>query len=122
MLEDKLTQILLSLEASLFQESIRHSAVDLERLLDKDFIEIGSSGILYDRESIIAALLAESRHDISMFNFRLQWRCSDMALVTYRAEIRNRASGQISVTMRSSLWRLMGDRWKMVFHQGTLVS
>ncbi len=73
-----------TLEELLLSPDVRASAEALEGLLADEFIEFGSSGRVFDRRSIIAALsgAATSRYTVSEFHLRAL--CDDTALVTYR--------------------------------------
>lgn len=113
---NELANHLQTLEEALLTTEIRQSTERLRELLADDFFEIGSSGrVLYqdwDQTTLqidpIEAVLSE---------FTLHPLTEDHVLVTYRLvqPKRNRA------TRRSSIWVLVDGRWKMRFHQGTVV-
>lgn len=108
------------LEISLHRREVRASREKLEALLADDFIEFGSSGGVHDKARIIEALVHEGPDAWSppaVGDFTVHLLSSGVALATYRA-IRRR-SGIMTDTLRSSVWRLEGDGWRMVFHQGT---
>jgi len=56
---ENLLQEILDFETSLHRPEIRRSRIDVERLLGPEFIEFGRSGRVYDRRSVIEALVAE---------------------------------------------------------------
>ena len=93
----------------------------MEKLLDDEFVEIGTSGRAYDRNRIIASLANEraAHHEAREFQFR--WLSDDIVLVMYRATRSDIPIGAESHSLRSSLWQWRNGAWKMVFHQGTLV-
>lgn len=109
---------LLRLETDLHRREVRRSPERLLHYLAPDFIEFGSSGRVFDRTAIIAALQA-ARHDaeITVSDFQVRTVAADTALVTYVSHARS-AEG-VFATRRSSLWQLQGADWCMVFHQGT---
>lgn len=111
-LEEQLLQV--AAGGSLHLESI-------ERLLAEDFLEIGSSGRIYDKKEAVQALIAKPSVHYSMIDFRIRSLTRDVVLATYRT-IRQDAPGSPSThSLRSSLWKHFEDRWQMVFHQGTFV-
>ncbi len=109
----ELVNHLRDLETRLLDPKVRQSPNLLEQLLAADFVEIGSSGRIYDKSMVIQALQQDPGFDgprtISDFSARLLAHA--IVLVTYRI----RETG----TLRSSIWRQDGERWSMVFHQGT---
>ena len=109
----ELVNHLRSLETRLLDPKVRRSSDQLEDLLAADFVEFGSSGRVYDKPRVVEALRQDPGFDgprtISDFSARLL--SNSIVLVTYRIK----ESG----TLRSSIWRRDGDRWRMVFHQGT---
>ena len=111
---------LLALEEELLSPQARASEARLNELLADDFVEFGSSGRIYDKPSIIREL-GESGlvADFEIGNFGLVMSRADSALVTYRCEVSSASGDVIRKSNRSSLWRLVDDRWQLVFHQGT---
>lgn len=101
------------LEERLLRPDVRASEAALGALLTDDFVEFGSSGTIYDKRSIIAALLREEPdgEPRTMRDFAIRRLAADVVLVTYRI-VESR-------TLRSSIWRAAGGRWQMIFHQGT---
>ncbi|WP_307279260.1 ribonuclease HI family protein [Arthrobacter sp. W4I7] len=82
-------------------------------LLHPDFLEIGSSGRVWTRDAMMMALEEDpgERTDIEILGAD---RIGPAAvLLTYRSFARS------GTTLRSSLWVLDGDRWRLRFHQGT---
>lgn len=117
-----LTGHLRSLEEELLRPEVRASRAALEALLAADFVEIGRSGRLYDREAIVAALAAEggARRDVRVEAFSVRVLAPGIALATYRSVGEGGAGASPSVALRSSVWRLEADgAWRMTYHQGT---
>jgi hypothetical protein len=106
---------LIELELRLQVSTTRKDAAALAELLCEDFREFGASGRIWDRASIIAELSAEAPHQIISENFECQRLSSELALLTYVCRTPTRR------TLRSSLWRLEGDSWRALFHQGTVI-
>lgn len=105
-------------ELALLRPQVRSSAQAGE-LLHPDFVEFGSSGRVWTRPEIVAAMAGE----LSLAGVELVvsgmggTRLADDAVhLTYRTE-----RDGVAVA-RSSVWRRTGDRWQIWFHQGTPLS
>jgi hypothetical protein len=107
-----------NLEVSLLNPDIRHLPTRLSRLLADNFIEFGSTGQVYDKKGIIAALVAEPDTQISITEFKVTLLAANIALVTYRATYSNDRILE-KHSLRSSIWKLTDGNWQMLFHQGT---
>lgn len=120
---DTLMQIshhLQKLEEQLLQPAIRKSASDLDLLLAEEFIEFGSSGHILNKHQIIKDLKMEPENHRTLIDFKVIQLAPDVVLVTYRA-IQHKTPKQKSiVSLRSSIWKLIDNRWQLMFHQGTL--
>lgn len=114
-LTEDLESHLVELELRLQAPATRSDAATVADLLSDDFREFGASGRVWGRTEMLAALAAEASSKIVSDEFTCTRLASDVALLTYVAASRDRKS------LRSSLWRLEGDRWRLVFHQGTVV-
>ena len=110
---------LLELETALLQQAVRSDAEQLERLIADDFFEIGVSGQIWSKASIIAALGQEECSERRLEAFRITALAPDVMLVTYRAERLPSAQREGASSLRSSIWRQRNGLWQMVFHQGT---
>jgi hypothetical protein len=114
-LEDHLRQ----LEERLLQPNVRNSAEDVFEVLADEFIEFGSSGRIFDKRQIIASLQIEPTVHRSLRDFNTSVLAPGVVLVTYRAVRQGAPGEQPSYSLRSSIWKLIGGRWQMLFHQGT---
>jgi hypothetical protein len=108
-------QQLQALEELLLQPDTRRDADQVGALLTDDFVEIGSSGSAYTKREIIAALGQETPVRWTMEHFKARPIVEGVVLVTYRAT----RHGQ-RTSLRSSIWKREGERWRMAFHQGTV--
>ena len=106
------------LEESLYLPQTRFDSEYMEGLLSPDFVEFGSSGRVWDRASMIAALVADPGVDPSMSVTDMTSVAVDAnaALVTYVASTGERT------TLRSSLWLRTPTGWRLRFHQGTVAA
>jgi len=114
--------ILLALEQELLSPQARRSREQMDRLLAQEFVEFGSSGRIYDKQSIMHALTqSESMEDFQIEDFNMVTESDDTALVSYSCIARSADGDVIRLSNRSSLWKLIDGRWQMAFHQGTSV-
>lgn len=119
---ETLHQLLYRLESRLLQPEVRHFPAELEKLLADEFVEFGSAGRVYNRQSIIEELGKESNARISMRDFEIVSIAPDVSLVTYRAVFTEGEGEPAHHSLRSSIWKKVGDNWQMIFHQGTPTS
>ena len=114
-MEEDLAAHLIALELRLQDSSTRKDPAAIGELLSEDFREFGASGIVWDRATLLETLTAEPPYSITSENFDCQRLSSHLALLTYVA------ANPARKTLRSSLWRLEADRWRVLFHQGTVI-
>ncbi len=116
--DNTIRDLLYQLENRLLQPEIRHSPAELDNLLADEFIEFASSGQAFDKKQIIAALSTEPSCRISISDFQTVPLAPDTVLATYRATILQ-DDDPPRHSLRSSIWKLEKESWRMVFHQGT---
>jgi hypothetical protein len=100
---------LFELEQRLARVGGKVSAEEAAALIADDFVEFGASGKVWSREEVVAAISQWPASDRKLENFSVRELSAAVCLVTYRADS----------SLRSSIWRRIGDRWQMIFHQGT---
>ncbi len=103
-------------EMALLDPRVRSSRERAERLLDQEFVEFGSSGRAWDRESMLEAMagaLSAAEDPIAATDVRGVRLAEDLVHVTYTTAWRG------SRSRRSSLWRRTDGQWGLYFHQGT---
>ena len=89
---------------------------ELDALLAEDFREYGASGRAYSRVEALALCQIGHPVEVAISDFSVETRGVDWAFVTYRScESDGRRAN------RSSLWVKQNERWRMRFHQGTVV-
>ncbi|MEJ2105881.1 MAG: DUF4440 domain-containing protein [Acidiferrobacteraceae bacterium] len=86
-------------------------------MLSEGYVEYGASGRIYDRQQTIAAVTAGSIDPCTITGFTARWLDPDVALVNYQLIRRPRGSEPVH-TMRHSIWKRVGGRWKILYHQG----
>jgi hypothetical protein len=114
-----LTQRIRRLEERLLEPAVRMSPAEVEALLDDEFVEFSSDGLVYTKARIVANLRAEAPRTYSVLEFRVRRLSADTALATFRLVKHLRGERKPIESLRSSLWKFSGDRWRMAFHQGT---
>ncbi len=94
--------------------------LDFEKMTDAMFWEVGASGRRYSREYILDVLEQRSANPIEDSWEAKDFHCIEIAadnyLLTYTLLQGER------MTRRSTIWRRSGLDWKIVYHQGTVVS
>jgi hypothetical protein len=113
----KLSGLIHKLENDLLQSEVRKSTAIIDSLLTDDFMEIGSLGQVYSKQDILEHLPKENNVKWEMEDFNAKEIEENVVLVTYKTK--NVSEKTIVFSLRSSLWIIRGDSWKMVFHQGT---
>jgi hypothetical protein len=114
-----LTQHLIELEQLLVQPATRLSAELLNRYLADDFYEIAATGRCFDKADVLERLPTEAPPVITQQDFECRVLADGLAQLTYRATIQRAENESPSYSVRSSIWRFDGEKWQMVFHQGT---
>ena len=111
---DLLFEHLFRQERELHKNEIRKNTKELNMFLDSGFYEFGSSGKILTREDIVNYLsLEEEEVEIESWNYNAKLLSNEIVLVTYISR-QNKVEA-----LRSSIWKKTGDKWLMVFHQGT---
>ena len=105
---DELARELEALERRLREPAVRREPAEVLALLAAGFRGVGSSGRVWGRAEIAAALAGEGDGSAVTLG-------PGPALVTYLSEQAGRRS------LRSSVWVREGESWRMLFHQGTPV-
>ncbi|MEN5222403.1 MAG: nuclear transport factor 2 family protein [Stenotrophomonas sp.] len=118
-MDDALAAQLQALERALHAPAVRGDVAQLAALLDDDFREIGSSGTCFDRAAALAEIPRERAEvEIVSCDYDVALLAPTLAQVRYRSWYVIEGVRQREV-LRSSLWRLHGEAWRVVFHQGT---
>ena len=108
------------LEIELLKPETRRSQEKISELLSVDFIEFCSSGDIYH---YIKGDVFES--DVSAYeikDFAIKELSEDCILATYKIIKHSEINECRKYSLRSSIWKKLNGTWKMIFHQGTLIS
>lgn len=119
---DALSQ-LRALEPIFHRSPAGSTRAHFEAMTSDGFWEVGASGRVYDRDwclDELARRYADPAYDplrgLSVDDFAVARLGPDVWLVTYRLFQDGRE------TRRSTLWHRVGDRWRALYHQGTVVT
>ena len=116
---ENLLETIKRLEAELHHAGQLCPADRLKQLLHPDFYEVGRSGRLYDRKTVVDYLTKVDRvPDTVQMDHALTSLSSQSVLLTYRSAQRQ-SNALIGSTLRSSVWRLSDKGWQLFYHQGT---
>ena len=103
----------LELERALQTRKCRRDRERLNSLLAEDFSEVGASGAVWDKSSILDMLRDEAPVDIEVLELDGRVISSDLVLLHWISRTLNRRA------RRTSLWRRTATGWELVHHQGT---
>lgn len=99
---------------------VARTRAELEAMTAPDFWEIGASGRRYSRAYVLKTLAARAGEAVEdewqTSDFHCRELASDLYLLTYTLLQKERR------TRRASLWQRSGGRWRVLFHQGTIVT
>lgn len=111
-------EMLLKFEQKLARIGRTISAEDASLLIAEDFVEFGASGNVWSKAEIVQEMAEWMPSEAIIENFRVRDLSPAVCLVTYKL-VGPVKDGRVS--NRSSIWRYTGDKWEIIFHQGTLV-
>jgi len=102
-------------------EGFGRSLEDFERATALDFWEVGASGRRYSREFILGMRRQDQLVDADqagwkVTGFGLRRLGPDCYLLTYTLDQAGR------LTRRATIWERTSDAWRILYHQGTIVS
>jgi ribonuclease HI len=119
---NEIGEYLMRCERALLDPAVRRDRTQVETLLAEDFQEFGSSGRVWDRQTIVDSLATEDYAPPTAEQMHCTQITADVALVTYRTVRIDSSTGARKETLRSSLWIKESDKWRVRFHQGTPAS
>jgi hypothetical protein len=118
---DTILQELRQGELAFHQAELCATREALERYADPEFWEVGASGTVYTRETVIT--IVEERFRTGTEADTSEWEVREFAgrelgpetyMVTYILRQGDRLSRRMSV------WRHVDGAWRILYHQGTL--
>lgn len=115
-------ELLVKNERALLTYKVRHSPERLRSLISDDFREIAASGAYFGLAEVLETLPRSAQNWSAVAqNFECHELSDNIAQVVYQCVITHDIDSEPVYSLRSSIWRLEGGQWKMVFHQGTKV-
>lgn len=105
-------------ERRLHLPAVRQDRDAVDELLAEDFMEFGSSGLIWTRAEMLDAIAHFPSSTMAMEVVGMDARelAPGIVLVTYLSAIGERKA------RRSSIWRVVDGVARIVFHQATLIS
>jgi hypothetical protein len=109
-----------SLEVELHHPGVRCRRERLELLLHPEFHEVGRSGRIYNRSTVIIHLAAqEAQPAVESNSFSVSELAPGIAMLTYRSAHVESEGRLVNHTLRSSVWLRTAAGWQLRYHQGT---
>ncbi len=118
---EELKELIYKLETDLVKPEIRTSVEKINELIADDFIEYGSSGLVYDKAIILERLPRDNSPTYTLFDFELIILSEDIVQTRFKTNRVNFDGTKMSA-LHSSLWRKTNEKWQMFFHQGTPIA
>jgi hypothetical protein len=115
----QLKELLLKLEQRLMDVVFREDRAQISALLAEDFREFGSSGRVWSRDDILTPSGTPQPAPL-VEDFTINSIVPELVQGTYRT-LRTIPGGKPQAALRSSLWIRRGDKWQMLFRQGTKI-
>ncbi|MHC8404217.1 MULTISPECIES: nuclear transport factor 2 family protein [unclassified Pseudomonas] len=117
----ELIQTLLLLEQRLLAQLTRCNPAEISYLLAEEFIEFGASGSIWNKQQVVEQLPHQSFTPRTISEFEVRSLSENTVLVTYRCQTGSIDQRRPANSLRSSIWQMQREQWKMVFHQGTKI-
>lgn len=112
------------LENELLRTETRRSAEKISKLLSDDFIEFCSSGNIYkyNKGDVFDKNINLPEVKWELKQFTTKQLSNECIMATYRVIMQSELNGSMKYSLRSSIWKCIDGKWKMIFHQGTITS
>ena len=122
---NKIMRAILNYEKML-QNPSDSSIEELSALIDDNFYEIGQSGKTWNKGKVIEYFNQQRSSTkkpcvVTMEDENFVTVDKYVVLITYTFKQTDTSSNFSRSSRRSSLWKKQGERWVMLFHQGTPV-
>ena len=116
-----ISELIKALENELLQPEVRKSKERLNELIGDNFMEIGASGKNYNKQDILNKLPQQAENKLALKDFNAIEISPDTILATYQVEKESEDKKGKTISSRSSIWQNKDGKWKIIFHQGTLL-
>lgn len=112
----KLEDHILEYENDFFKKEFCQNKDNLNKRIHHEFMEIGQSGVVYNKESIIDYLSnLDGDRSIEILDFKIKQIKDDLVVANYLSKDKT----DNSKTLRTSIWTKERTEWSLFFHQGT---
>ena len=119
----RITEHIKRLELKLLTTNLKGDSALIDELLSDDFEEISSNGQINPRGDVVNWLLGKDNHiQWSLTDFRIKVLTDDLVMAIYVARKLNDPNSTSKGSVRTSIWKHQGDRWKMLFHQASKIN
>lgn len=119
-MNDHIVDHIKQLELKLLHSDMQAVPSLLDTHLAQEFKEIGSNGYISTRQEVVDWLLKKNPNDRwALTDFSVEKLSSELVLAVYHARKVSDHNGVSKGSIRSSIWKHDGKRWKMVFHQAS---
>ena len=112
-------QTIIELELALLTPEVRTSVSALQQLIHDEFVEIGTTGVSFGKAEVLLHLPQQKAPTFNIFDINYRLLSHDLAQLTYRASFKPVNELGKRYSLRTSLWKFEGERWQMIYHQGT---
>lgn len=117
-----LKEHILQLEKDLLKPEVRRSVERIRELVADDFTEFCSSGFIYHYDKGDTWGTGDGQAlNWEIRDFDIKELSLECVLVTYKVIKHDEIDENKKYTLRSSVWKSFGGKWKMIFHQGTIL-
>ncbi|MEI7688625.1 MAG: DUF4440 domain-containing protein [Candidatus Nomurabacteria bacterium] len=118
---DELKKIIYKLETDLLKPEVRSSFKTLDEIIANDFIEYGSSGLIYNKDMILERLPKAISPSYSLYDFEVIFLAENIIQTRFKTD-RINLNNTKTTSFRSSIWKNTGKKWQIIFHQGTPIN
>lgn len=122
MKNNDLSELIYKLEGELLKSDVRKSAERISNYISDDFIEFTSHGkeYHYKHGDVYQDKDNDTKLNWEIKDFKIKQLSNECVLATYKVVKHDEIDEDNKYSLRSSIWKLQKDKWKMIFHQGTL--
>jgi hypothetical protein len=115
---------ILQLEGDLLKSEVRKSSQMISDILADDFIEFCSSGNEYHYKNGDTFQEQDNIKELcwQIVDFKTKELSNDCILAMYKLIKHDEPNENKKYSLRSTIWKYIDEKWKMVFHQGTYTS
>jgi len=107
---EELKELIYKLETDLLKPEVRTSVEKLNELIADDFIEYGSSGLVYNKQNILERLPQGNSSTYRLSDFEFIILSENIVQTRFKTNRVNLDEAK-TTSLRTSLWRKTNDKW-----------